>query len=825
MPAKKLFFLASLCMLALEFLQVAYARPASADEIQVTTRFVGTTTLEQLVRGEPGSGVILFFSGGPQPALAVRLTNAPKSDAAIAEVYDAASQEVAEPFRIEGNTVVFPSSARPSITMTALGGWWVRDGVINYNLDIQTYGSIFAMWGAGADLGANGWIGQVRPGQPAVTIKVRDPEHEGIPKWDLRLLIPEFPGRGYYRVNYAERKCATPTRISPGVVPAWPFVADTGAYEQEAGVLRPPIVVDWQRATITHFSEMVTVRNQNCSYALYSIAPLQYGGLSRANFETPFAFYDLSAEGRGRPNLILRTERFPAQDPWSTGLDPTVQRGRPAPRDIEIIRYSWRNEVGDWLWDYKIEVLGFHPYTFETPIADGLVTIDAPPYDKFPAWVVEHAWPVVTFVDTEGSDYHSSEGIYDWSPREVSIGYVFGWDTTQNPQAFSNIRQGLRGEYRFQTSLQPRLYFSPIDNRLHLLGAEGGLWNLGDGRVLYLDNLNNGPYIDTWIVKRQKLAEADDSGITEGEPASPAPIEEDPRDGYPGQVEESLTALDEYLIYSGPEIIELRRAAYQLSSFEILPPIDRPTWQAFCEQVEPYTQQKRDPKNLKAWVDAFPGESLRISGAQISNIRATPDGFRFVLQLHPGFQAQGDDLPGVRGLPPGTYAVSYDGAFHVAPLTPPALSATANSTPLTALEQHAVEVRLNNTGLQDVPEATLELWAAQPGSDATMVATQTVSLLSQTPIAVRLPWAPPQAGAWRLTPRLRLPDGTITAFDPVGMAVQPAPAADASALAAVSTWPAHLPLVALVLTACAGLAALVTWRGWPMSPPEEDDDA
>ena len=201
----------------------------------------------------------------------------------------------------------------------------------------------------------------MQAGEPAVAIQVRDLRAEGVPLWDLRSLIPDFPGRGYYRTNYVERRCATPLVLQPGVSPAWPFVAAAGSFEQERGKLLPPIVVDWQRARITYFSELVTARRQNCSYTSYSIEPLKLGTVNQANFETPFGFYDLSGQGQGVPNLIVRAQRFAANDPWSSTMDNDVQHGRPVPREFATFRYSWRDDVGDQRWDYKVELLGSHP--------------------------------------------------------------------------------------------------------------------------------------------------------------------------------------------------------------------------------------------------------------------------------------------------------------------------------------------------------------------------------------------------------------------------------------------------------------------------------
>jgi len=771
----------------------------------VEFRYLGEVSLEQLSSGRAGQGFLLYYPsqhGHELPSLVVRLSKQPESEVAVAEVFGAPPGMSYVPVRISNNTVTLDQMLSPTITIQALGGWWMRDGLVNYNLDIQVNGPVYAMWGGGYDpeSGPFGWTAGIKAGEPAASIEVRDPGLEGVPKWDLRSLLPSFPGEAYYRSNYAERKCKTPLEIDLGVSPLWPFVAWTGGYEQPNGALRPPIVVDWQKGKITHFSELVTVRNQNCSYSLYSITSLVPGEMNQPNFETPFAFYDLSGQGEGYPNLILRTERFPARDPWSIGLDLKAQRGQPVPKDFETVRYSWRNAVGDGFWDYQIEVLGFHPYTFTTPIAGERISIDAPAHEHFPQWVIEQNWPIATFIDTEGNSYKSSEGLYDWTPREVGIGYILGWEGASDPWAFSEIRDGFRGEYRFENNLPPRLYLSPIDNRLHLLDAEGGLWNIGESLVLREHNLGNGRHINGWT--REHIASENAKELPASQPAMSI------------EVEEALYALAGHLIYSGPEGVELRQAAYQPSSFEILPPADKASWQLFQEQLAPYTHQRRNPKDLKSWLSHFPGKTLSVVGGQISDVRAISDGFRFVLDLQPGYRVQENDLFDTPAFEPGRYVVIYNGQFTVEPLTPPALSASLIDASLTQLEPGAIQVALRNDGLEDLSQATLELWATSPDRTTSVVVTQTVQLLAQEPITPTLLWAPVSSGNWLLIPKVRQPDGSLISGKSVSISISPSQTENPYNLFFGGVSPRRLPVILGGLITLAMLAALVFWYTW-----------
>lgn len=782
---------------------------AAAQAPDIQTRFIGDVTLEQLMRGLYGSGTQLYMhkdDNSQNPLLVVLFSHLKGTTDAIAYVYDAPPGRDTVPVTIDGNRVIVDPTLQPTVTIRALGGWWVRDGLVNYNLDIQVNGPVASMWGANSvEVDQSSWLGLIKHGQPSVEIKVRDPQQAGLPGWELRTLLPEFPGRGYIRSNYAERTCATSISRDLGISPLWPFVASAGAFEQPVNRLFPPIVVDWRNGKITHFSELVTVRNQNCSYTLYSLNQIVPGTHNRLNFESPFAFYDLSGQGIGHPNLILRTEHFPVDDPMSTQIDTQSQQGTLAPSDFETIRYSWRNAIGDWDWDYKVEVMGFHPYTATTTIGDGLATVDAPSYQEFPKWVIDREWPVTTFIDTEGHSYQSSEGLYDWSPREVGVAYTFGWENERKPEAFTSIRVGLRGEYRSQRTLQPRLYLSPIDNRLHLLAAEGGLWSLSENQALRLQNLNGGDYIDSWVRLRV-------------EPGQPVPSSS-------GEIEEQLAAFANYLVYSGADTVVLRPYPGPNALFTTLPPTDQTSWQNQRAALEPFARAKRDPRNLKSWLEVAPAGGGSLNGATISELRAAGDSFRFILNLQPGFQLQGDDLLGLAGRQPGSYTVSYDGAFHVEPLTPPAIRVDVPTLPVVPFQNNAVPVQLRNGGGTDVAAATLELWATPPQGEPTLAMTQTVALLAQVPITATLQWAPTLAGDWQLAARVVAPDGTLLAQQQLAASVPLPAAAGASRLLHASSLGATLPLIALLAIAFSLIAALSLRRYLPRPAATQVDDA
>ena len=736
----------------------------AAPAEQPTFAFYGAQPLPELLAGASGSGTLLYFlpsRGVAQPVLVVQLSHADAAADAVAQVYDAPPGQTFVSVQVQGQTVTLPR-AQPSLVLRAHGGWWQRGEQPNYHLTTEIYGPIHAMWGA------ENYRAGLRRGPLSVTSETAV-DAAGLPRWELRQYQPA-DNRGILRTSYAERKCATPLAPTPAV-PGWPYLRLAApGFEQTTGQLTPPIGVDWQAARITHFGELVTVRAQNCSYALFSIKKLAIGEHNVSDFETPFAFYDWSGRGVGYPNAILRTEHYPAGDRYATGLDPVVQRERLLTHDFTTVRYSWRNAVGDWLWDYKVEVMGFQPFAAQTALADGRLTIDAPDYESYPGWVLGQDWPVATFIAVEGREYKSSEGIYDWSPRELGAGYFFGWRDTLEPSAFQEIRSGLRGEYRAQHSGPPQLYRSPVDGRLHLLGAEGGLWRLDDQTIIRLHNLG-GPAINGWTVEQ-----TDAHGTAD--------------------TTEQLYVIGQQLLYSDRAGVMLGELPAPLATTALLPPSDAASWAA-----QQAGQAPAPPVALAQWRDRLPGSRVKLPGAQLEQLRATPGGFRFVLTLPPG---QG--MAPLAWLPPrpGRYAVTFDGQFHAAPLVSADPTVTLSAPPLTALQAASIAVTVQSQALIDLGRVEAQLWATDAQGTAQLVVTRTLALDAEASVPLLLPWHPDRPGAWQLSSRLLLPDRVVSGSS-LAVVVQPAAAVTAGAVVG-SIGPLALTVGAALLLLVAGLA-------------------
>jgi hypothetical protein len=719
-------FLVTLLFLIFSPIDLARAQDNPSSSILVSYTPLSGASLDDLLTGKTGDGLLSYsISDRGDLRLVVWLKNSNgANDNPVAEIFELppALQHQATA-SITANIL---DGLIPKVILRSLDSKWLINGHPSYNLDISLYGPSYSMWGSGYDpnQGFQSWAAKISPDTLAVKIQVRDTNADGLPDWDLRQLVPDFPGQGYLRTNYTERKCDTPTIVNKGVFPAWPYIASSGGFEQAPGQFRPPIVVDWQTGKIIYFSELVSARNQNCSYTIYSIIPLKEGQYNILNFEAPFAFYDLSGQGNGYPNLVIRTERHPANDPWMSETN----------EQFELIRYSWRDTIGDGLWDYKIEVLGFHPYTFTTRIAGSEFLIDVPDYSEFPNWVIQNSWPLVTFIDTEGNSYNSSEGNYEWSPRSFGAAYFTGNIDKPNLDAFQTINEGFRGEYRVNKDDPPILYFSQVDGRLHLKGAEAGIYNIGGSQIIGSYNLDGDDYIDGWTREEVSPEASTDSKVVEG-----------------------LFKLDNRYIYFNDHQVKIFSSTVSDSQFELIPPTDSSSWEVFRRTLEKNASDRKDPTSLLSWMDGVEDELLNISNATISLPRYDYGIYRFQLFVSNGFQLTGQNEIGMDGISPGKYLVSYDTkTFQVVPLTPPHLS--LDITPHQIDKQITdnllqVDITASNSGSQDSLDQELVI-RADCANNTQELLKQPVDIYGMSTVKLSVIWIKPEGKECQLSAAL-----------------------------------------------------------------------
>ncbi len=620
---------------------------ASPPHPVVDTRFVSLTgaTWPELAAGAAGQAVIEYYlpSRGPHHAsLVVWLRD--DGRASLARVYEAASGRTWVPINWSRALAPQLSRLKPIMVVAAPAGWWSRGGLPDYNVTVDVFGPVYTMWGGKP--GPASYLSAIRPGPLAFVVYLHG-SAPGIPAWDDRRLIPPLGGGNYIRASYAQPECATPRTWVPGPSPLWPYVAYGGHFLQGIGTETPPIVMNWATGTVAKFSEVVSLRNQSCSYGFYSTAPVVPGHLNHPAFESPWGFYTLDPKATGLPNLVIRVNWQPTHTLGQLGLHrPTPLALSALARSSETVRYSWADHPGNQEFNYKVDMLGFQTIKAHTRIMGGQETIVAPGYAGYPARLMGERWPVTTFIDQNAHPYLTSEGLYAWPAGRVGHAFLFGEQGTPDLAAYDTLAPGTRGEYRIGPAARPWLYASPVDGKLHLLGAQAGLWQVTASSQVVERNLGPGPYINDWRL------------FTKGS------------GGY--RPVSRLDALDGSVwLYAGPHGLVVRLAPFTASAFQVLPPTTPVSWQRFVQQVAPY-QQGKSPRHLSQWLPARSAASLTATAGQVTAVVSTPTGFQAVITVGPG--GARSQLPGVAPhVAAGRYALSYTRAterFRLVPAPP-----------------------------------------------------------------------------------------------------------------------------------------------------------
>ena len=637
----------------------------------------------------------------------------------VARFYDDTDGDGKVAYHVVGTQVIIDESAYWSLEMTAESGWYTSTGHPNMNVKALLDKPYSGFQSMTQDIASRY---MVHDGVPDVTFELTDSNRDGVPEHYLvRLLsfIPEKVGVG--RSNLYFNDIGTQP-VPPRSARFWPFLALQQPGSSE--VLRyfdmlPAVSVDWKSSEIRGL--IWKGYPIGAGYHINNMQHIHVGETNEADFEVPHAYYDLAANKDAFPELNIRLFRM-LPDPW------------------QEVRYSWnQTNPGTLLWDYKLGLMSDHPIdqvvgfpTFELRMVS---------YELLPYWVTGREWKLTTFVAREGGSRESTEGIYAWTPREgadptspdnpsmdahyTSTSYLTGDSDIAPYEYFTDIWEGYRGEYNLAQPLRPLLYYSPIDHRLHLRGAERGLLNLGQNRQVTYQDTNGDGYLDHW----QYL----ESGV----------------------VRRQLIHAKPYLLHAANGGVALKSEDEDFSVFETLPPRDHEDWLALGQHLEAYHLDLA-PDDLGAMLAQFQGPEWRVEGAELRSFRPDGGGFRFVLDLHPGFVTSGSGGPDLSGLPAGAYVLQYDDTFNVKPLTPARLEVAPGTFRLSvpepvALEPVWIEARLRNQGLEDVPELSVRAYAKESGGQRELVAEEEITLLAGESLPVRLEWYPFTPGRWWLT--------------------------------------------------------------------------
>lgn len=746
-----------------------------------------------------------FDAGGDGTANLI-LDFQPEGAALVARVYDDQNGDGRVGLDFKNGRALVTESQNPTVWIIANEGWWLRDGKTNFNLDLVVDGPVEAAFGSELY-----WDRLKTDGRPDFEAHVRDTNGDGRPDYELIQAMPDVPeSAGILRTELMVNPQGNEPLITNFIL--WPYLGtsyapprgfeSTEALEPPPGVTYgfvkdydssfPPIQVWWPDSRVAYVGEFVASRGNENNWFVYSIQRFGPGLGADANFENPFAFYDLATDDDGLPELQIRVEYNGAGDPF-------FQNGSFA-QPIQIVRYSWDQANGQ-NWDFKLELIGRHPIETIVPFPD--FSVQTVPYANLPEWVTSQAWDSAELVAVEKPDYWTTEGVYESLASTLTTRdqYITGLTNTLPALDVANWPIGFRTEYNTVLQAPPRLYLSPVDHKLHLLNAQAGLWKLDEGRVMKYANLG-GDYVNHWALREATGSMAD------------------------------LYLAAGHVIYADETGVLIIRADVAPALLTVPPPRTHTEWTRLSADIERYPATFA-ADDLKAMAQQFEGPRFSVTNATVQSFRLTPKGFRLVAALRSDVTSTGSFGPLLEGLPPGKYVISYEGDFTVQPATPaqpelqPGTLRISPDSPR-ALEPMQIEAVLNNVGQEDV--ADLLVQARITGPEAAAVLTTTLTLFGGQSAPVRFTWTPSAPGEWRIAlsweaKEVRpLPVSALSALQitvNVAQPVQP----NLALIAHVSnlnqpSWLMTL-LIALGLSA-ATLALLITRSvGQRPSPPDE----
>ena len=709
----------------------------------------------------------------------------------VADLYDDRDGDGNVRYAIDDGIPVPAESTFPTVRIVATDGWWTRGAAVNFNLNITVDGTVDAAFGSDA------YINRLKTdGRPDFKVNVRDPDHDGRPDFEWIDAWPDAPdGWGILRTQLMVNTNHDEAPIENSIF--WPYLGTS--YQpaqglQNAGRARfaltpnpgasygfikdygksfPPIQVWWPGGEIAYVGEFVASRGNGSNWFVYSVNRLGQGQTDLPNFENPFAFYDLARARDGYPDLAIRQEYYPPRDPYFDG----GQFDQPS----ELIRYSW-DQFHAHAWNYKLDLLGRHPIT--SAVAVGPLSIVTVPYSQYPTWITSQRWDAADFVAAE-SDVWTSEGIYPDVLDSTTLwtSYLTGVSSELPTPDLKSIPKGYRGEFTRSVGDRPLLYFSPIDHRLHLLGAATGIWNVDDRTKIRYDNLG-GDYLNKWTLVEN------------------------------GSEARSLTFVSNQLLLVDHTGVRIKSIDASPASFTTLPPANHEQWAqlgaSLVRQAAPFPGD-----DLQAMFDQFSGPTQFLPGSTIKDLRATPDGFRFAMHLS---SIQGTTARWAIAPAPGDYLIRYRGAtgYSAARLEPVKLEMSSVATEpdsAAALQPLGLTVTLTNRGNEDASAVAVNFLATHQRIKEEVIGSTSVDVPGEGSAQARVRWTPPAGGDWSVRAVASAP---FVAAGATHVTVAAAPASDLGHLLTVER-PGNrtelvigcLPVIALLVAGGLAFAVLL----------------
>jgi len=673
----------------------------------------------------------------------------------------------------------------PVIIVNAIDGWWYRNGITNFNLDVFVDGPLLAYFGP------LGYSEQFEIDKNFdVVLHVRDTNYDGDPDLEWRqIYLPLSEMDGYNRTQLIVNTMNNEKPIDEAI--GWPYLGDVlknpSAFTKPSYFSSPPPVdVDWSISKITHLNEFVGSRSNAGNYFIYSHNRLIENGISVGDFESPFAFYDLSQGKDIFPNLMIRSVYYPENDKFISSLLTSLNKN-PINGFLYVWRFPNKIESNAPVWDYKISVLG--SYSAKAILEIGELKIKTFDPTKLASWVLDNPWEFAIFVANQSGNQPNSEGISTWGTTLEQISpytfkYLSGEADDFPLDYFNTIEKGYRGEVAPYLRGKLYVYFSPIDNLLHLFHSDFGVWNINQFENIQFADSDEDGFIDHWIYKENN-----------------DPVQE-------------LWCLSDQIIYYDHRSRTLRwkNGVCQGNLFQ--PPRDHSSWENLRISQE-MSGGAEISMNLLQLFEDHAGVSWGITEAMADNLRATERGYRFSLSLQPGFAVEESDWFGLNGKPPGDYLVEISDSISIEQLTPAQISVDLHFLQVTQPTVHKpipIQVDSINKGLEDTNDAVL-IVEANNGEEATLVMSQTIDLLSQIPLRLNGTWQPSQEGEWQLISRVEDQNGKELGETRNSIFIQKLGLGSPGTIARLSSYEFLLPILILLLT-CAGFTAGIFFSAW-----------
>ena len=649
----------------------------------------------------------------------------------VAYLYDDWDGDHKVAYEVSGTIVnILEAGGHWTAKATSGSAWRLANGQLNYNISFSLDGCIDP---TRVNRAARGYRvcddrlnGEKPDGKPEWEIEIVDQNHDASPEYLLgRIINPdvnvfEYEGSAGMEVNRTGR----PSQEYSDQI-FWPFlVTDHRNEGYNFFDYQPAVYMDWSK---DQFYVGTTGYPIEAGYFINSFERWEKNQLNFVNFENPMAYYDLANDKDGSPELFIRLAATNPKDPWAI---------KQFPKWFTQVEVDWGFSQRRLDWDYKLALWGTYPLGVVKYPDFSLVGVS---YEELPDWVMQKSWDLGIFIAKEKEKYISSEGIYMWNAntgylngKEIASPlplYLMGLTISPPVDYYSDIEVGMRGEYNLELFSQPYFYFSSVDHKLHLLKAQTGIWKIDSARELHYENLG-GDYLNQW-----ELVENGDRS-------------------------KGLYIASGFLIYADTSGVSVTQNDMQPTIFTSLPPSNHTEWVQLGKDLEK-NKPAFQPDDLGAMFRQFSGPSFSLKGASMRGFRLTPDGFRFILELHPGFTFAGPDWMGLNGKSPGDYLVDFSNSFSITPLKPGQIKVELHpiigSEP-EVFKQIPIQVDLTNEGLEDKNNAFI-IVEGHNGQETTQVISQTVALLSQTPIQLVANWQPTKDGEWNLVSRVEDQNG------------------------------------------------------------------